>query len=64
MWTKMLAVWNESVTLWEIDCGLLKKAGTKAKDLPKKPKWPLKPKLDEEEENDHINDNDDAIDNN
>ncbi|KAJ7191661.1 hypothetical protein GGX14DRAFT_380935 [Mycena pura] len=43
-WKVMLAEHSAAVEAWVGRCAELKMAGTRAKDLPKKPKRPLKPK--------------------
>ncbi|KAG6818371.1 hypothetical protein H0H93_005504 [Arthromyces matolae] len=44
-WKQLLERYAETVVLWEMECQRLRKAGTRVKDLSKKPKRPLKPKL-------------------
>jgi hypothetical protein len=43
----MLEEHEAAVAQWEANCKTLQESGTRAKDLPKKPKRPLKPKLRE-----------------
>ncbi|KAK6971391.1 hypothetical protein R3P38DRAFT_3609164 [Favolaschia claudopus] len=43
-WKEMLVVHAAAVEAWEWECVRLREAGTRAKDLPKKPRRPLKPK--------------------
>ncbi|KAK6988412.1 hypothetical protein R3P38DRAFT_3332069 [Favolaschia claudopus] len=43
-WKGMLAAHAAAVEAWKERCARLREAGTRAKDLPKKPKRPLKPK--------------------
>ncbi|KAK7007077.1 hypothetical protein R3P38DRAFT_2554149 [Favolaschia claudopus] len=43
-WKKMLAVHAAAVEAWKVQRARLREAGTRAKDLPKKPRRPLKPK--------------------
>jgi hypothetical protein len=43
-WKRMLAEHEAAVDAWKTDCDQLRDEGTRAKDLPTKPKRPLKPK--------------------